>query len=96
MTPSSIDEHTVMYYLGMDCFQVAEVADIHSGKLVEGDKFLLCSDGVMNEYSLEQLKTDLRNNISAKRITESAAEKQYADNCTAIILSYVDCKKEKR
>lgn len=81
------DASTLLCYLGAEDTADA-MAHIASGTLEEGDKLLLCSDGITNAFSRTPLQDALRSDCTGDVLVEQAAQAIYADNCTAILLSY--------
>lgn len=79
------DECCLVNYIGKACSAV-DMAHISGGTLREGDRFLLCSDGVTNAFSREELQKLMQLDVSAEELVRMAAQVRDSDNCTAIHL----------
>lgn len=84
--PEDHDANLLMRFLGKANCSVTLMADRVSGVLEPGDQFLLCSDGITNAISEQELNVQLRGGVTAEALAERAAEVPGADNCTAIVL----------
>ena len=82
------DECCLVHYLGKAA-RVEDMAYVTGGILREGDRFLLCSDGVTNALTKSELRDLLRQEISAGELVGMAARTQGSDNCTAIHLKLI-------
>jgi len=73
--------------LGVDAAVDVEVSD---GQILEGDTFLLCSDGLTNELSEAQIAAVLSETEdpqeAAERLVNLANEAGGSDNITAMVL----------
>jgi protein phosphatase len=61
-------------------------------RLANGDRFLLCSDGLCKELSDPELAAILRADgpeVAAERLLEAALERHARDNVTAVVLEVV-------
>jgi protein phosphatase/serine/threonine-protein phosphatase Stp1 len=71
-----------------DMVELDKVTD----RLVGGDRFLLCSDGLSKELSDPELAAILRADgpeVAAERLVEAALERRARDNVTAVVLEVV-------
>ena len=61
-------------------------------RLVDGDRFLLCSDGLSKELSdaemLEMLRADAPE-LAAERLVEAALARNARDNVTVVVLDVI-------
>ena len=80
------DGNRLLHYLGMNDMAAEEIAYITEGTLTEGDRILLCTDGVTNTFPLPSLEKAVCSNMTAGQITGAAAQNEGSDNCTAICL----------
>ena len=79
------DECRLTHYIGK-AGNAVDMAHVSGGVLREGDRFLLCSDGVTNAIDREELRQLLRQDVSAEQLVHMASQTKGADNCTAIHL----------
>ena len=79
------EEHYLVHYIGK-ASNAVDMAHVSGGVLREGDRFLLCSDGVTNAIEIGKLQDLLRQDVSAEELVRMASQTQGADNCTAIHL----------
>lgn len=86
--PQPGDSSLLLCFLGDPVTAPSDVATLSLGTLQEGDRILLCSDGITNAFTEEELKTRLLEDCSAGALTDQAAAIEYADNCTALLLTY--------
>lgn len=83
------DPHDGCYlqrYLGKRDSTAMEQAHTVCGTLCGGDKFLLCSDGVTNAMSAEELGETLAGTPYAADLVWCSAQNFGADNCTAVCI----------
>lgn len=85
LEPGYGDECRLVHYLGKE-EAAADMAYVTGGTLRIGDRFLLCSDGVTNALSSEELQQLLLQDVSAGEMVGMAAGTDGSDNCTAIHL----------
>lgn len=85
-TPEPGDSSRLWNYLGDSSRTVWEMAHVRTGTLAPGDGLLLCSDGVSEAFSEEQLKKMLKWRIGADTMAKKAAKQRDSDNCTAICI----------
>ena len=64
----------------------ADVTEL-TGKVFENDMFLLCSDGLYDELSEEEIEAHLRNFSSASSLVNAAKAKGGHDNISAIVIT---------
>ena len=88
MAPSPGDERILLYGVGAGEAQPSRAAHIARGTLCSGDTLLLCSDGVTNAFSEDELAGALLREVDAQQIVVSAGQVERADNCTAVIVKY--------
>ena len=81
------DACCLMRYLGRADMGAARMSHLVSGELSDGDQILLCSDGVTDAWTEEQLSNALETRIHAAALVDAAAEIPYADNSTAIVVT---------
>lgn len=86
--PSPGDERILLYGVGAGEATPARSAHIARGTLNNGDILLLCTDGVTNAFTEEELAGAILRGITAQQITLSAGQIEHADNCTAIIITF--------
>lgn len=66
-------------------------ADISLIKLIKGDKYLICSDGLNDMVSDEEIETlMISNDASARQLLESALSAGGKDNVTIILLEIIE------
>ena len=74
--------------------------DIYTEELEEGDQFLLCSDGLSNEVSADEMRDAMKRNSPSRaawNLVDLALERGGRDNCTLLILKILDIlKKDKK
>lgn len=67
--------------------------DIFTDGIEAGDQFLLCSDGLSNEVSAEDMRDAMKRNSPSRAawdLVELALEHGGRDNCTVLILKILD------
>lgn len=87
---SEDDECQLLYCVGVGWDMPSGVIHIYKGELSEGDKIVLCSDGITNYYQrdkLDELSNDLEN-LSLSEIVKKAIALDYSDNCTILCYRY--------
>ena len=90
VAPSPGDERILLYGVGAGEAQPSRAAHIARGTLCSGDILLLCSDGVTNAFTEDDLAGALLREVGAQQIVVSAGQIERADNCTAVIVKYVE------
>ena len=88
--PSPGDERILLYGVGAGEALPSRAAHIARGTLNDGDILLLCSDGVTNAFTEEELAGALLRGIDAQQIVFSAGQIEHADNATAVIIHFSD------
>lgn len=68
----------------------ADVIEL-TGKVFENDVFLLCSDGLYDELSEEEIETTLKNFCNASSLVNFAKAKGGHDNISAIVITIKKC-----
>lgn len=79
------EENQLMNYLGRIGVEGSEMTHISQGKIKKKDVFVLCSDGVAS-IGEKEIALALSKGENARQIVEKAADRENADNCTAIVL----------
>ncbi len=74
------DKSVLLHHLTEKEITVAE----RSGELSDGDCFIICTDGVTDCYSVQQLIDETSENKRADDFTRTAAERDNSDNGTMI------------
>lgn len=90
LTPAPGDERILLYGVGAGETQPSRAAHVARGTLKDGDILLLCSDGVTNAFTEEELAGAILRGVDAQKITFSAGQIDYADNSTAVIIRFHD------
>ena len=76
-------------YLGMDPNEILLVPAIRNYRAAAGDRFLVCSDGVTDMLSAQEIETILRQEKTpenaAARLVQAALDNGGKDNITAIV-----------
>ena len=88
VTPSPGDERILLYGVGAGEAQPSRAAHVARGTLNDGDMLLLCTDGVTNAFTEDELAGALLRGIDARQITFSAGQIEKADNATAVIIRF--------
>ena len=88
VSPAPGDERILLYGVGAGEAKPSRAAHIARGTLNDGDMLLLCTDGVTNAFSEEELAGALLRGIDAQQIVFSAGQIDHADNATAIIVRF--------
>lgn len=84
--PGPRDGCYLQRYLGRRDNTAMEQAHTVRGTLRRGDKFLLCSDGITNAMSAEELEEALAGTPYAADLVRHSAQIFGADNCTAVCI----------
>lgn len=79
--------HRLAFYLGKEGTMAQDMIHITCGTLEDGDRIVLCSDGVTNGIPEKRWKKYIRQKRSAAYLTGKASAVPGSDNCTAICLS---------
>jgi protein phosphatase len=77
---------------GLGCYDTLEL-DLVTIELLDGDIFMLCSDGLSNEVSelsIEQALLPGLCNLSCNALIDMALEREARDNITAVVVSAED------
>lgn len=85
---SRSESSVLVSYLGHNDVSRPMLINRKSGKLNNGDRLLLCTDGVSDAFDSEQLEKMIASGCSAGHIVKIASERKDSDNCTAITLSF--------
>ncbi|MBQ6066123.1 MAG: protein serine/threonine phosphatase 2C family protein [Clostridia bacterium] len=88
VTPSPGDERILLYGVGAGEAQPSRAAHIARGTLNDGDILLLCTDGVTNAFTEDELAGAILRGVEAKQIVFSAGQIDHADNATAVIIHF--------
>lgn len=88
--PDKGDESVLIYAVGTGETKPSNCANIARGSLKNGDMLLLCSDGITNAFSEEDIAYVMGRGVTAKQLVEKAGELDGADNCTAVIVKYYE------
>ena len=88
VTPSPGDERILLYGVGAGEAKPSRAAHVARGTLNDGDVLLLCTDGVTNAFTEDELAAAILRGIDARQITFSAGQIDHADNATAIIVRF--------
>lgn len=88
VTPSPGDERILLYGVGAGEAKPSRAAHVARGVLNDGDILLLCTDGVTNAFTEEELAAAILRGVDAQQITFSAGQIDHADNATAIIIRF--------
>lgn len=84
------DFHTITAYLGKTKTCGYEMASFQSGTISKGDIFFICSDGVSDSLTDDDIKKYLKKDgdKTIKSIYVKTHKHKNMDNCTAIILKF--------
>ena len=63
------------------------VLDKRMGEVLEGDRFMLCSDGLVKSLSAPDLRGLLSDGAAADALVAAALEQGATDNVTAVVVS---------
>ena len=85
---SEADEHTLYHYIGNPTSAGGEQAYFHEGTLEKGDVFLLCTDGITEIFTNEELSQCLSSPIHAHKMIEDKKHKVY-DNLSLIAIQII-------
>ncbi len=88
------DSRCLIYSIGANPYDLRNAASGKRMPLSAGDSFLLCSDGVTNELSEEEIAFMLSEKMTADEFVARCASKEGADNCTAIVI-YIEENQQK-
>ena len=88
VTPSPGDERILLYGIGAGEANPSRAAHVARGVLNDGDILLLCTDGVTNAFTQDELATAILRGVDARQITFSAGQIDRADNATAVIIGF--------
>lgn len=79
------DRNVLVKYMGMDCFEKEYVCNT---EVIDGDMILICSDGLYDMLSEEEIKECLDKNVrkSVKRLLTAALKAGGRDNITAMLV----------
>lgn len=88
MAPAPGDERILLYGVGAGEAKPSRAAHVARGVLNDGDILLLCTDGVTNAFTPDELAAAILRGVDAQQITFSAGQIDHADNCTAIIVRF--------
>ena len=88
VVPAPGDERILLYGVGAGEAQPSRAAHIARGTLNDGDILLLCTDGVTNAFTEEELAGAILRGVDAKQIVFSAGQIDRADNATAVIVRF--------
>ena len=88
VTPDPGDERILLYGVGAGEAKPSRAAHVARGVLNDGDYLLLCSDGVTNAFTEDELAAAILRGVDAQQITFSAGQIDRADNCTAVIVRF--------
>lgn len=84
------DLHTLKNYLGKENVSGSQMASYSSGQLAKDDTFLICSDGVSNAFTTDDLAKHLKK-TGAKALSsiwKHTKKDKNMDNSTAVILHF--------
>lgn len=84
--PAPGDECRLMRYLGKRGCTARDMAHWVQGELNPGDGLLLCTDGITNAFSPEQLRSSMSKGASARDLVLTAAAEPNSDNSTAVCI----------
>ena len=62
--------------------------DVVSDEVLNGDQFILCSDGLYDELSDQEIEEMLINNSNAKDLVTRVKEKDCNDNVSVLLINY--------
>ena len=84
------DLHTLTRFLGKNNSSGSQMAYFTQGQLREGDKFLICSDGISQALTEENMNSYMKKEGSKalSLLWKKANKNPSMDNCTAIILEF--------
>ena len=88
VAPVPGDERILLYGVGAGEAKPSRAAHVARGTLNDGDILLLCTDGVTNAFTEDELAAAILRGIDARQITFSAGQIDRADNCTALIVRF--------
>ena len=88
VVPSPGDGRILLYGVGAGEAKPSRAAHVARGTLNDGDILLLCSDGVTNAFTEDELASAILRGVDARQITFSAGQIDQADNCTAVIVKF--------
>ncbi len=84
------DLHTLTAYLGKKGSAGGQMADYRSGKILKGDKFLICSDGISTGLASDEIKRVMEKKVeqSIPALWKYVKKRKIKDNCSAVILDF--------
>lgn len=88
VTPAPGDERILLYGVGAGEAKPSRAAHVARGTLNNGDVLLLCTDGVTNAFTEDELAGAIQRGVDARQITFSAGQIDHADNATAVIIRF--------
>ena len=88
VAPAPGDERILLYGVGAGEAKPSRAAHVAKGTLNDGDILLLCTDGVTNAFTEEELAGAILRGVDARQITFSAGQVDHADNATAVIVHF--------
>ncbi len=83
------DSRCLIYSVGANTEELSKIVNLYVDELSSGDSFLICSDGITNELTEEEITQMLQSRASADEFVSIAASQPGSDNCTAIVI-YID------
>lgn len=88
--PYPEDYHTLMFCVGFSYESMNEIAYMTKGILKKDDKMILCTDGVSNYFSQQELLEMAEKGEEAEFFVSTAARSEDSDNCTAIVINVIN------
>lgn len=87
---TSSDLHVLTRYIGKRNVAGSHMASFASGQLSDGDKFLLCSDGISDSIAPDMLAKYVKktSDKSISKIWKTITKNKHMDNSTAILLEF--------
>ena len=84
------DLHILTRYMGKSKIAGSDMAFFSSGRIQEGDVFLICTDGVTNSLDTDSMPRYMKmdGDKAMRKIFKCCSRSEQMDNCTAIILKF--------